>query len=147
MKHLSNLKFMAMALFVAMLSLSFTACSDDDDDEGGSPSKSIVGTWVQESVDEYEEYGQTVIETSTTTFVFKANNKGERTFETLCEYEDDGPSLDVDGPTSFSYSYDSETRELIIMYSDYIERYTATVMNDRLLLEDKNGYNFDFKRK
>lgn len=33
MKHLSNLKFMAMALFVAMLSLSFTACSSDDDDE------------------------------------------------------------------------------------------------------------------
>lgn len=33
MRHLNNLKYMAMALFVAMLSLSFTACSDDDDDE------------------------------------------------------------------------------------------------------------------
>ena len=34
MRHLNNLKYMAMALFVAMLSLSFTACSDDDDDNG-----------------------------------------------------------------------------------------------------------------
>jgi len=33
MKQLANLKFMAMALFVAMLSMSFTACSDDDDDD------------------------------------------------------------------------------------------------------------------
>lgn len=33
MKHLRNFKFMALAMFVAMLSLSFTSCSDDDDDK------------------------------------------------------------------------------------------------------------------
>lgn len=32
MKRLVNLKFMVMAMFVAMLSMSLTACSDDDDD-------------------------------------------------------------------------------------------------------------------
>lgn len=32
MKKLANLKFMVMAMFVAMLSMSLTACSDDDDD-------------------------------------------------------------------------------------------------------------------
>lgn len=32
MKRLANLKFMVMAMFVAMLSMSLTACSDDDDD-------------------------------------------------------------------------------------------------------------------
>lgn len=37
MKHLRNFKFMALAMFVAMLSLSFTACSDDDDDESADP--------------------------------------------------------------------------------------------------------------
>lgn len=31
MRHFNNLKFMAITLLVAMLSLSFTACSDDDD--------------------------------------------------------------------------------------------------------------------
>lgn len=52
MKNLSNLKFVVMAMFVALLSLSLTACSDDDDDKKESsktePSKtesSIVGTW------------------------------------------------------------------------------------------------------
>lgn len=33
MKRLANLKFMVMAMFVAMLSMSLTACSDDDDDD------------------------------------------------------------------------------------------------------------------
>ncbi|WP_288317885.1 hypothetical protein [Xylanibacter caecicola] len=33
MKKLANLKFMVMAMFVAMLSMSLTACSDDDDDD------------------------------------------------------------------------------------------------------------------
>ena len=33
MKRLANLKFMVMAMFVAMMSMSLTACSDDDDDD------------------------------------------------------------------------------------------------------------------
>lgn len=36
MKQLSNLKFMAMAFFVALLGMSLTACSDDDDDSSSS---------------------------------------------------------------------------------------------------------------
>lgn len=45
MKRLANLKFMVMAMFVAMLSMSLTACSDDDDDDAGT-AYSIIGTWV-----------------------------------------------------------------------------------------------------
>lgn len=47
MKRLVNLKFMVMAMFVAMLSMSLTACSDDDDDNGGggNGNNSVVGTW------------------------------------------------------------------------------------------------------
>lgn len=33
MKKLADFKFMAMALLVAMFSMSFTACSSDDDDD------------------------------------------------------------------------------------------------------------------
>lgn len=32
MRQIDNLKFMAMALLVALFSLSFTACSDDDEE-------------------------------------------------------------------------------------------------------------------
>lgn len=54
MKTLSNLKFMAMALFVAMLSMSLTACSsdddNDDDDEVVVDENEIVGTtWSDEN--------------------------------------------------------------------------------------------------
>lgn len=44
MKKLANLKFMVMAMFVAMLSMSLTACSDDDDDDSNY-AESVVGTW------------------------------------------------------------------------------------------------------
>lgn len=58
MKQLTNLKFMAMALFVAMLSMSLTACSDDDDnndnDKGGSTTSAIVGSWRSNNSEGYE---------------------------------------------------------------------------------------------
>ncbi|MGN1376293.1 MAG: hypothetical protein ACI4V5_07040 [Prevotella sp.] len=33
MRKLVNFKYLVMAMFVAMLSMSFTSCSDDDDDD------------------------------------------------------------------------------------------------------------------
>lgn len=42
MKTLSNLKFMAMALFVAMLSMSLTACGDDDDNDNDNDNEVVV---------------------------------------------------------------------------------------------------------
>ena len=68
MRHFNNLKYMAMALFVAMLSLSFTACSDDDDDDGGSR-PSIVGSWEQTN-----SYGTEI------TVTFNSNKQGSVTY-------------------------------------------------------------------
>lgn len=56
MKRLANLKFMVMAMFVAMLSMSLTACSDDDDDTGGNGNNSVVGTWYATQTGERWEF-------------------------------------------------------------------------------------------
>lgn len=89
MRHLNNLKYMAMALFVAMLSLSFTACSDDDDDPKVGNSN-IVGTWV---MDDYYNAGKDC----RVILVFGSNGSGSLTFD-----YDDGTDDDT---SYFQYVY------------------------------------------
>lgn len=47
MENLKNLRKMAMILFVAVLGMSLTSCSDEDDDSPIGDS-SIMGTWICE---------------------------------------------------------------------------------------------------
>lgn len=129
MKHLSNLKFMAMALFVAMLSLSFTACSSDDDDpkEGNS---SIIGTW--------ERSGLTINGLRGTALLkFNTNNSGSVT-----AIYDDGTDSDV---YNFQYIFREKeggrsTVEFIwtgtsyIMYEGNYE-YDVSITPDRLVID------------
>ena len=77
MRQLNNLKFMAMAMFVALMSLSFTACSDDDEDNGPD-TNSIVGVW--ENGDYYIEdnYGRDQL--GTLRIQFNSNKTGVMTF-------------------------------------------------------------------
>lgn len=110
MKHLKDIKFMAMALFVAMLSLSFTACSDDDD-EPASGNRSIIGTW--------EAQGYTINgHPGTLRVTFNSNNKG-----VMYAIYDDGTDTDT-------YNFEfilrekeggTTTLEIIITGTSFIE--------------------------
>ena len=131
MRHLNNLKYMAMALFVAMLSLSFTACSDDDDDSGTSVTgTSIVGTWSQGVNDDGEEV----------TIVFNSNGNGTVVFATY----DDISGDEIDSKRqSFQYSYDAEDRLLSIIGSQLSGDWHITLTSSRLKMEgDYETYVF-----
>lgn len=95
MKTLNNLKFMAMALFVAMLGLSLTACSDDDDDNGGgngnTTTSSLIGKW--ENNEGYTINGHA---NTTLQLEFKSNGTG-----TLTAKYSDGTDSDT---YNFEYS-------------------------------------------
>lgn len=132
MKTLNNLKFMAMALFVAMLGLSFTACSDDDDDNGsgGNGNSNIVGTWYK------SEYGQTV------QFTFNSNGKGTAMIIYDNEVENDEASFDYIIETS---SDGSQTIKFIWTGDGYITylknvRYDLTVSASQLIIGNKTYY-------
>ncbi len=114
MRHLNNLKYMAMALFVAMLSLSFTACSDDDDDDGKTIN--IVGTWeVDGSTDAYF-----------TRMTFKADGTGIRVTQ--------------QGSLNFKYtmSYDSSTGTGKLKYwyldDDTVYNETITITGNTMMM-------------
>lgn len=54
MKKIDNLKFIVMAVFTAMVTLSFTACSDDDDEPANKEyDSSLFGEWVEDSDNSY----------------------------------------------------------------------------------------------
>lgn len=43
---MKNFKIFGMALLCAVLSLTFSACSDDDEDDKGGSTSTLAGTWV-----------------------------------------------------------------------------------------------------
>lgn len=98
MKRLANLKFMVMAMFVAMLSMSLTACSDDDDDnDNGNYAKSVVGTWQRGTVNT----GAVHI------FKFNSNGTGEERYIT---YNYNGQETsNISENISYTYVYNEET--------------------------------------
>lgn len=123
MRLFTNLKFMAMALFVAMLSMSFTACSDDDDDNGGSAS-SIVGVWT----DDEDE----------TTLTFRSDGTGE---------------LKTESGTSnlkYTYSYDTTSDSGTLKYwfldSSTVYTYKVTITGNTMMWSS-GTYTLIFKRK
>lgn len=122
MRHLNNLKYMAMALFVAMLSLSFTACSDDDDDsETSVTGTSITGTWVDGTPEDGE----------VTTLVF-GTGRGTLTYIYYDSRENE-TSRDVQ---NFEYAYDAEDKILSIIGDDcdYQGQWRVSLTATRLLL-------------
>lgn len=132
MKTLSNLKFMAMALFVAMLSMSLTACGDDDDDDGGSGdgNGSIVGTWYR------TEYGQTVY------FVFNSNKTGSAKIVYDNDLDDDSANFDYIIETATD---GSQTIKFIWTGDSYITflnntKYSLTISNSQLIIGSRTYY-------
>lgn len=126
MKTLNNLKFMAMALFVAMLGLSLTACSDDDDDNGsGNDASSIVGVWTDDD-------GEVII-------TFRNDGTGY--------IEDEAGTNNF----KYTYSYDSSkaTGSLRITYisSSYINNYTVTITGSTMMWSTGTGTTYIWKKK
>lgn len=125
MKRLANLKFMVMAMFVAMLSMSLTACSDDDDDNGGNVSN-ITGVWVASGDDDL-------------TVTFNKDGSGYFT--------------DEEGNSNFkyTYSYDSSKNNGSLKYwyvnSTSIHNYTVTMTGSTMMWTQVDGSTYIWKRK
>ena len=104
-----------MALVAIIMSVNFTACSDDDDDNP------IVGTWRGEVVDDgkggYSE-----------SFTFNADGSG------IWQEFKDGKQIDSE---SFKYSLDGD--KITFTWSDG-ETYTSTfsISGNRLTIKDNS---------
>ena len=123
-----------MAMFVALLSLSFTACSDDDDDKNDSVVTSggdkddekqppYVGTWKYT-----DEYG-------TETLTINADG----TF--ITRYEEDG---DVDVVRG---RYTVNGNKITVNYGNgEVETATYRVSGNTLTITYSEGYSVTYKR-
>lgn len=136
MKQLTNLKFMAMALFVAMLSMSFTACSDDDDDDVNY-AESVVGTWQMGSAKQGFAH----------VYKFNSNETGE---EKNILYNDNGQeTFNNTEQISYSYSYDNSTGFGTLYISNDLgaRSYKVKRFSDKLhIYTESNKYNEYIKK-
>ncbi len=136
MKNLSNLKFVVMAMFVALLSLSLTACSDDDDDKNDSvvtpggdkddeKKPAYVGTW------------KCTYEYGSTTITFNADG-------TFVEVDDDGGETYVERGR-----YTVNGNKMTLIWEDEggdSETCTYRVSGNTLTVTDSEGYSETYKR-
>lgn len=107
MKKLKDFKFIVMAMFVAMLSMSLMACSDDDDDSvAANYAESIVGTW---------QYGS-VEDEIIMTYKFNSNGTGEIAVKKYEEYGHQSESYSES--ISYTYIYNKETGYGILSIAD-----------------------------
>lgn len=107
MEKLKNFKFIAMAMFVALLSMSLTACSDDDDNNvSANYAETIVGTWQVGSVND-----GVVIE-----YKFKSNDTGEYSMKAYDDFGNETVSMGYN--FTYRYIYNSETGYGTLAISD-----------------------------
>lgn len=125
MKQLTNLKFMAIALFIALFSMSFAACSDDDDDDYGNE---LVGTWYSDN----HYYG------GTSTFKFMSDGTYRWTYSGSATWFDDDEGR---------YYYEKESGILTIVNKKGTTwLYVITAITDSYFtFIDENGdvYTYD----
>lgn len=129
MKQLKKIKFMAMALFVAMFGMIFVACSDDDDDNGGSR---IVGTWYSNN----HYYG------GTSTFKFMSNGTYHWTYSGTNTWLDDE---DEEG----RYSYEEKSGMLVLVNSDGTTWYyfITDITDSYFTFMDEDGDVYTYYKK
>ena len=106
---MKTLRFIGMAVIAVIMSVNFTACSDDDEDE--AVANPLIGTWQETDDDNY------------LLWTFKADGTG-----TEQEYYQGN----LDEPYSFTYTYDSKTSILVINYGEHagedeIDSYDVTI--------------------
>lgn len=117
MKTLKNLYTILAMLAIC---LCFTACSKDDDNNGGdSDASSIVGTWVYEEDDYYEE------------ITFKPN--GTLTIYSEEYYDGEWDEWEERG------TYSVKGHKLTIDIDDEIITFTFTVTSKKLTITDEEG--------
>ena len=136
MRQLNNLKFMAMAMLVALMSMSFTACSDDDDDKGPD-TNSIVGVWERNM--NLEGFS------GTARIQFNSNKTGVFVFTYDDEYELDSEEY------SFEYEFVNDGKDKYVTFDwtgrfgvlfDEGTRYDVSIMPSSIKIGD-----YKFSRK
>ena len=104
-----TLRFIGMAIIAVIMSVNFTACSDDDEDE--TATNPLIGTWQEVDNPNYNIW------------TFKADGTGTEQEYYQGNWED---------PYSFTYTYDSKTSILVINYGEHagedeIDSYDVTI--------------------
>lgn len=120
-----TLRFIGMTLLMVVLSVNFTACSDDDDED--KPANSIIGTWeVTGGSDGYdigEKYtfysnGTVSVEYEGDTGIFKYKLNSDSTILSI-DYEDgDGYEemrLEITDNTLMKWTYVNYEGEYLIL--------------------------------
>ncbi|MGN1375826.1 MAG: hypothetical protein ACI4V5_04645 [Prevotella sp.] len=121
MKTLKNYFYPIAVILFALLSVTFTSCSDDDDDSGSA--SDLVGTWERVSLTFQQKVNGIVTEEYTTNnikFMTKFNADGS--YETA-EYYNNKWSWDVTG----TWSYKNGKITCCIIEEDDIYYVTSTV--------------------
>ena len=120
---MKTLRFIGMALVAVILSVSFTACSDDDEDESGSAA-SLVGKWKIETAatngvtEEWDGYQYYVV---TATHFYFTDDETEKS--DYC-----------------TYTYDANSK---IMHGKYVNQDTDWDMNVVSLSASTASFQWD----
>ena len=135
---MKTLKFLGMALFAILVSVSFSACSssDDDDNGGGETSASFVGTWYWQSEKWYTDETMTTVfsentytaETTRKTWTFTQKGSTIYLFETSKKTNENSNTLELEKTGNNEYRWGND--RIVIksitsnkMVVDYIEDY------------------------
>lgn len=124
---------MALAMFVAILSLTFTSCSDDDDNDTSITGTSLVGTWSTGSK----------ADGSILRLTFGSNSKGNLS---MIEYDEETGKEIGSISENFEYVYDSNERELVIVGSTLEGRWDIIITASKMTMENYQ-YRFIFNKQ
>lgn len=121
-------------MMVALLSVTFVACSDDDDDDDSSSGSSVVGTWSGSW--SYSDESETI------TLTFKSNGTG-----TYVDVYKDSYGTEKETGT-FTYKMEGQSKGIITLkyydsysYSGYVTDYLYFEIKGKKMYLYEDGYD------
>lgn len=137
---MEKLKYLSLMLLCAVMSLSFTSCSDDDDDEHSKEQarNEILGSWSEVTVEE-GDYASVTLEIIWT---FNSNNTAsQQVIASLNDY------VFEDVTNTYSYIYDGLSSITFTDANNKVWTYSIEVSSNKMRLgNEENGY-FNLTRK
>lgn len=161
MEKLKNFKFIVMAMFVALLSMSLTACSDDDDDapmvnnpinqnptdsttvnpnptDTINSANSIVGSWKSEYPYDDAYDGGTDAGTIVEVYKFNSNGTAKYTYKKNNRNGEPIEYREIDFTYQYTYNEDGKGT-LIGNYNGETSTYIIEIIGNKLYAYDGRG--------
>lgn len=160
MKRFTNFKFFAMAMFVALLGMSLTACSDDDDDAPAvnnptnpNPTDSttvnpnptdtincaIVGSWKMEYPYDDAYDGGTDAGTIVEVYTFNSNGTAKYTYTKNNRNGEPIERREIDFTYQYNYNDEEGKGTLTGSYNGETFTYTTKIIENKLYVNDGRG--------